>query len=379
MVRRPLLTNIPSYFTPILLTLFSTFILWLPFLLKLKNIFGIEVENVDFSYIYRHFDGLLYIIVAKSWYYPFVIQNLGIELPIGPEYFAAHLPLYPFLISISASVIGYLKGMIVVTLLSSMALSLVFFYVIRYFNLTKHPVLLTAVFMMFPRLLIVRSVGAPEALFLFLILLSLYFFEKKEYLFAGLFGGLSVMTKTPGVLLFAAYISVAVEQYLRTRKVEKGIVWTLLIPLGLICVFIIQSLGYGDFFAYFKSGDNIHLAFPFSVFNFQKIWIGTAWLEDIVFTFFLYGLAVVYLWKSKHRSFFYFTVIFFVATICIQHRDISRYSLPMWAMACIAFDQFFTSKKFWIIFLILVPGIFLFAWNFLLYNVMPISNWAPYL
>ncbi|PJA55822.1 hypothetical protein CO165_01535, partial [Candidatus Roizmanbacteria bacterium CG_4_9_14_3_um_filter_33_18] len=131
--------------------------------------------------------------------------------------------------------------------------------------------------------------------------------------------------------------------------------------------------------AYFHSGDNIHLTFPFAVFNFQKNWVGTAWLEEIIFYYFMYGLAIINLKDSKYRSFFYFGLVFFTATLFVQHRDISRYALPLWPLALITFENFFTSKKFLIIFIILLPAIFLFAWNFLNYNVMPISDWAPFL
>ena len=66
----------------------------------------------------------------------------------------------------------------------------------------------------------VRSVGAPETLFIFFVLASLYFFESKKYILAGLFGVLSVMTKSPGVLLFIAYILCFVEMYIKDRKLK---------------------------------------------------------------------------------------------------------------------------------------------------------------
>ena len=93
----------------------------------------------------------------------------------------------------------------------------------------------------------------------------------------------------------------------------------------------------------------------------------------------MYGLALINLKNSKYRSFFYFGLVFFTATLFVQHRDISRYSLPLWPLAVIAFEKFFTSKKFLIILVILLPAIFLYAWNMLLYNVMPISDWSAFL
>jgi len=359
--------------------LISTFILW---------------GGVGFLTIYKHYDGPLYIVPAKTFYDPVKIRQLKLETTLSPKYFAAHLPLYPALIRFM-SLIGpmgdlpYLKSMVGVNLLSTIGLVLFFYYLLKRFKLTKNPLILASVLLFLPRFLVVRSVGAPESLFMLLILLSLFFFEKEKFWLAGLFGGLATMTKTPGILLFGAYGLVFIEKLIKSAFAkasadkENKINWNwlgiLLIPLGLLGVFGLYGMQYKDFFAYFHSGDNIHLVFPYSVFNFQKPWVGTAWLEEILFYYFIYGLAIIYFLNSKYRGFFYFALVFFTATLFIQHRDISRYSLPLWPLALIVFEKFFTSKKFLIIFIILLPAVFLYAWNFLLYNVMPISDWSAFL
>jgi len=92
----------------------------------------------------------------------------------------------------------------------------------------------------------------------------------------------------------------------------------------------------------------------------------------------MYILTVIFLKDIKYRSFFYFSLIFFTATIFIQHRDIGRYSLPLWPMAVIAFERFFTSKKFLVALVLLLPAIYLYAWNFSLQNMMPVSDWTSF-
>jgi len=241
------------------------------------------------QYVYRNFDGPLYIIVAKTFYNPKLIEKIGLELPISPNYFAAHLPLYPILIRGVRELVGltglrvngleYLKSMVFVNLAATVFLSLFFYFFLKKFKLTTKPLLLVAVFLFLPKFLVVRSIGAPESLFLLLILISLYFFEKENYLWAGLAGAFAVVTKTPGILLFFAYVLVFLERWLKMKKISWLWVSVLLIPLALLAVFSWYYRQYGDFFAYFHSGDNIHLALPFSVFNFQKVWVGTAWLE----------------------------------------------------------------------------------------------------
>lgn len=369
--------RIIPYCTLLLVVLTSTILAWLPFMVK-----------GEFSTIYKHFDGPLYIIPAKTGYDPETFKQIDREptLPHNPLYYSAHLPLYPLFIFLGSFAVGYLKSMIGITLLSTILLSWFFYYLLKKLSLTKHPLLLTTVFLLLPRFLVVRTVGSPEPLFLLLILGSLFFFEKKNYLLAGLLGGFAAMTKTPGILLIPSYILVIIESYVIPAKagIQSKIfnlkwLYLLLIPLGLLAVFGIYYMQYNDFFAYFHSGDNIHLLFPFSVFNSSSPWVGTAWLEDILFYFALYISTAVVLWNSKHRSFFYFTFIFLTATMLVQHRDISRYSLPLWPLACIAFEQVLTSKKTLLVGAILIAGIYMYAWNFLGSNVMPISEWLPFL
>lgn len=351
---------------------------------------------MTFDYISKSYDGPLYVIPAKTVYDPVKIdipgKGLILSLPLSAKYFAAHLPLYPLFIRLfrETKLFGnYLSSMIFVNLFFTFFLAGFFYFFLKKFKLSKKPLLLVFIFLFLPRFLVVRSIGAPESLFMFLILLSLYFFEREKYLLAGVFGGLATMTKTPAILLFFSYFLVLVEKWLapsllgRTKMVPiknyLNYFWIFLIPLSLMGVFGLYWKQFGNFFAYFHSGDNIHLVYPFSVFNFKAPWVGTAWLEDVIFYFFIYLLTVFYLKESKYRSLFYFSLVFFTATVFVQHRDIARYSLPLWPMAVIAFEKFLTSKKFLFVFIIMLPAIYLYAWNFLLYNIMPISDWSPFL
>ena len=334
--------------------------------------------------VYQHYDGPWYLVVAKTFYNQDMIKNLKLETTLNEKYFAAHLPLYPVLIRLMSqiSLIGdlrYLKSMVLTNILSTIALTLFFYWFLVKLKLTFNPLILTTVLLFLPRFLVIRSVGAPESLFMLLIVLSLYFFEKNKYFLAGILGALATLTKTPGILLFGAYSLVFIEKWLKTRRINWQWLGIFLIPIGLFALFVFYGKQYGDFFAYFNSGDNLHLVFPFSVFDFRKSWVGTAWLEEVLFYFFLYGLTIVNLKHIKYRSFFYFSAVFYLATLFVQHRDIARYSLPLWPMAVIALERFFTSKKFLAVFLILLPAIFFYAWNFLGYNIMPIADWRPFL
>lgn len=370
----------------------STLILWSPFLFRFDAWMGLKIDKPGFDNIYKQYDGPLYVIAAKSLYDPAKIdipgKGLVISLPLSSGYFAAHLPFYPVLIRVfrEIGVIGgllgeggYLKSMISVNLLSTIILACFFFFFVKNLKLAKNPLLLTSVFLFIPRFLVVRSAGAPESLFLLFILISIFFFEKDKLFLSGLLGGLAAMTKSPGVLLFFAYALVFLERYVKTRKIEKTWFWILLIPLGLLAVFGLYQIRFGDFLAYFHSGDNIHLVAPYAAFNYQNRWVGTAWLEDIIFYFFVYLCTVFRLRDSKQRSLFYFSLVFLIPTLFVQHRDIARYSLPLLPMAAVAFERFLTAKKLLIVFILILPAIYLYAWGLFLYNAMPISDWTPFL
>ncbi len=356
----------------------------MPFVLKSASWFGLKINNPSFDYIYKHYDGPLYIIPAKTLYDLKKIdlpdKGFILSLPLTAKYFAAHLPLYPIFIRTFAFILGYLKSMIFTSLLFEILLANFFYFFLKKFKLSKSPLLLTLIFLFLPRFLVVRSIGSPESLFILLILGSLFFFEKENFLLSGILGGLATMTKIPGILLLPAYVLVLLEKTIKEKKkIPLQSLFLLLIPFGLLSVFLFYQKQFNDFFAYFHTGGFIPMPYPFSVFNSMGKWVGTAWLEEIVLYFFLYALSVISLSNIKERSLFYFPLVFFIATVFVQHRDISRYALPLWPFACIAFEKQFTSKKFLLAAAIILPGLYLFAWNFLLQNVMPISDWSPFL
>ncbi len=374
-----MLKRIFPYFTLIVIVCASTLIVWLPFLLRVASWYGMTIDNSDMGYVYKNFDGPLYIIPAKTLYKEKAIEKIGIEVNLSPKYFAAHLPLYPILIRLFAGVFGYLKSMLFVNVLATIVLVCFFYFFVVKLKLSSKPLILASVFLFIPKFLVVRTIGAPESLFILLILVSLYFFTKEKYWLSGLFGGLATTCKTPGILLFAAYGLAFLESFIKTKKINWNWFGIVLIPLGLFAVFGLYAVQYNDFFAYFHTGGFVPMPYPFSVFNFRAKWVSTAWLEEMIFYFFLYALTVYSLKDSKYRGLFYFSLVFFVAILFVQHRDIPRYTLPLWPLACVAFEKFFTSKKFLSVFGVLLIAVYLYAWNFILFNIMPISNWKPYL
>ncbi len=371
--------RIKPYFIITLMALTSTFILWMPFILKWSSIGHLKSQlGLSMLDLYKHWDGALYIIVAKSWYNPGSVLLQQAPLGLEPGYFTAHFPLYPLLISLFSPILGYLKSMLAVPVLFGLLYGCLFYTFLKHFKLTRQPLLLSLVALFFsPRFFVVRSIGAPETIFMFLILASIFLFMKQKIWLASLVGGLAVFTRSPGILLFFAYGAYYLERFIKEKKIVWQSIWLLLIPLSLILLFIFYYYQTGDFWAYFKSGDNIHLLFPpFQVFNQNATWVGTGWLEDIMFIYLFYLLALFNLWsKPSLRPVFWFVLVYFLAIISVEHKDIARYSLPMLPFALVAFEKFFTSRKWLLALVILLPALYVYSWNFMLHNVAPITQW----
>ncbi len=377
----------------VLLTLISTLLIWLPHFLSFNNFYYLNFSE-GFNTIYKNYDGLEYIIIAKSLYNPEIISTLPQSLP--EIYYAAHFPFYSLLIILFAPVLGFLKSMLFVTLLSTIGSVIVFYFLIKNFKLTEHPLALSLVFLMIPaRWVIVRSIGSSEPTFILFVLLALYFFLKFEQtksfsaiILTGVFGMFAQITRPPGVLLFIALSLFVLYKIFFLEKIKSvnkffsqsvSYLPLTLIPLGLLGIFYLFYLNYNDFWAYFHTGDNIHLVFPpYQIFNTAAYWVGTIWLEDIVYLFILGFLGGIYLLKRDLKPLGFFVLIYLTASIFVAHRDISRYILPTFPFLLIAFEKVLTSKEFRIVLIIVALGIYLYSQNFLLGNTAPIPNLGPF-
>ncbi|MDD5415707.1 MAG: hypothetical protein PHE48_01735 [Candidatus Daviesbacteria bacterium] len=371
------------------LTIIVTIFVWLPHILALPNFWGLSFKE-GFSTIYRNFDGLEYVIIAKSFYNPTIIANLPQTL--SANYYAAHFPGYALLILLFSPLLGFLKSMIFVSLIFTCFSVIIFYLLVNDFKLTDHPLFLSFIFLILPaRWLIVHSVGSAEPVFIFFVTTALYFFLRFELsprplfiLSAGIFGMLAQLTRPPGILLFLALIFYLTWKIitqkgsnLLRRTISSIISYSplLLIPLTLLGVFYLYSTAYHDFFAYFHSGDNIHLSFPpFKVFNKNEFWVGSMWLEDIVYIFTLGFLGGLMLLKQKLYPLAFFVLTYLTASTFVSHRDISRYLLPIVPFVLIAFEKILTSREFKIILPIILLAIYLYAQNFILQNTAPIPN-----
>jgi Gpi18-like mannosyltransferase len=329
--------------------------------------------------IYRNYDGPFYVVVAKAWYNKDVIRNtFSFALPL--EYYPAHFPLYPALISLVALInLNHLQAMVVVNMLAS-AVGAVVLYKIAEKLKWEQPfwIALTWLFW-WPRMWAVRSVGSPETLFILAIMTSLYFFQEKKYWLAGIAGSLAVLTKSPGILLLVAYGVWFGVNYIKTKKIEYKIWPVLLIGLTAVGLFYFFYLKTGDFMAYFHTGDNIHLQWlPFRVFDSTQPWVGSFWLEDIIWIYLIGGIGI-YRALKKNLVWGVFGAVFYTSILFVSHRDIGRYSLPLVPVVLMGLSEIFTKKEIrWLLVLAIIP-LFFYTVNFVTNNTLAIGDWGPFL
>ncbi|MEI8067662.1 MAG: hypothetical protein WCG91_01780 [Candidatus Shapirobacteria bacterium] len=365
-----------------LTVLFSTFFT-LFFYLNIPGKIGFN--NVSLETIFANYDGPNYMVIARCGYDKDCISQ-NFPQYNKPEYYPAHLPAYPALINIISNFTSTPKAMILATLLSSIFLTLIFFEFLKLFIKEKTAFWLSTLLLFFPaRLLVLRQVGAPEALFLATIIASIFYFKKGKYLISAIFAAIAQSLKSPGILLFISFGIMAIYELIKYKdflKTFKKYICYLLVPVTVFGVFYLYLVQTGDFWAYFHSADNYNLItkIPYAVFWGNHSWVNTIWLEDIVYIFLIAFYGIYRLFKKyKFDIITIFPIVFMVATIGVAHRDISRYIAPIYPFLLLAFAKFLDKKSIKIIFLILLPAILLYAINFISGNIAPISNWAPFL
>lgn len=375
----------------LLLAIVPTLIIWSFFYFKVPSIDNIPLPTEGMETIVANYDGPLYLAVAKTLYDNNAIKT-NFQFPLPVEYYAAHFPLFPFLIRLTAQLVkSYPYAMLVVTVFSSFLALLFFNRLMKNYVSELDALWLTFVFSIFPaRWLIVRSVGSPEPLFIASIIASIYYWDKRKFWLAGIWGAVATFTKSPGILLFFAYAGATFFPRLKSLALMKFGNWVkslnlrkypvILIPLALMGVFYIYNIQFHNFWAYFNSGDNIHLLFPpFQIFNYSAPWVGTFWLEEVIFVYFFGAIGLMQLIKEKHTTIAWFVGIFFTSILFVSHRDLMRYALPIAPFLFVPFAKYLSTKEFKIAFLVLIIPIFLFSLAFIANNAMPVSNWGPLL
>ncbi|MFH2085950.1 MAG: hypothetical protein ABII21_04170 [bacterium] len=356
-------------------SLMSLVVFWTPFILKTGSFGGIDFRGRGMETIVQNFDGLNFLVVAKSWYNPQVIEQINAQFLTGndPIYFAAHFPLFAGIVKFFSLALppphALLAAVIVTNVL--LAIGLYWFFETTLKN-RRLALIMSVIALFFPaRMLSVRGVGSNEPLFMTFVLVSLTWAIKEKYWPSAIAGALAVLTRSPGIILFAGYI-------LAMWHKPKHFIPYLIMPLTLVGLFVFYGFRYQDLLAYFHSGDNLHLFFPpFQIFSNMQSWISDMWREDIIYLYVFYGLGLAMVKDKTVKAYgwIYGAILLFVA-----HRDLGRYALPIAPMALLGYAPRLPKvpKKAWWVMAVLIIPIYLLGWQFILKNIQPISDWGVF-
>lgn len=357
------------------LTFLATLFFWSIFYFNLPRFLGFP--PVSIQTLFANYDGPNYLIISKCGYDKNCIAS-NFSQPLPLEYFPAHFPGFPILISLLSAFFPAPWAMLVVTLIGSLLLTKYFYLLAKDLTSSKIALWLSLFLLFFPaRLFVLRLIGAPESWFISACLASIYYFRQKRFAVSALLAVLAQTLKSPGILLFATYAI----YLLINKKISKNHLWYLLSPLSVLIIFWLYYLQTGDFLAYFHSGDNIHLtAFPYGVFLSFRSWIGTIWLEDIIWLllFAFVGLSLLHR-RYRVSLVFIFPLVYLLFVLFVSHRDLSRYLSPTFPFLILAFPNLVNLPKFKLILLVLIPAVLLYSLNFVIGNAAPIENWSQYL
>lgn len=182
-------------------------------------------------WVWGNFDGVHYLMIAKSSYLAYFTQTF--------------FPFYPLLIRLLAKLL-FNSYLIAALLISNIAFIGALFILNRMIILDgfrKSSRWIIVFLLFFPTSFYFGAVYS-ESIFLLLVLLSFYFARLNKWFFASLFGAFASATRLFGVFLLPSLI---IEFYLQKKRPKKiQLLYFLLIPAGLIVYMFYLNYRFND-------------------------------------------------------------------------------------------------------------------------------------
>jgi Gpi18-like mannosyltransferase len=319
-----------------------------------------------FLNMFNHWDGPHYLYLAQYGY-----TNQG-----DPANFIVFFPFYPLLVRLVTFNFDYvsLSGMMVSNVASFVAVVYLFKLTKLDYNdsIAKKAVLFLCIF---PTAYFL-SAPFTEAVFVTLVIASLYYARQSNWALAGILGCLSALTRIGGLVMLPALL---VEYYHQKgwnfKALDRKIVFLFLPVAGFLIYLGINYVVMGDFFSFFTiqrehfyetfnpiSGFIGAVNWPsHSVFS-DNITIGYAQVIFAFFGFIMVGAA----WKLKLRPSYqvYMLLIWMVTVATSFWISVPRYVLAMFPMFLVL--AFASNRKSVLIGVTAVScvGLFFFTWIF---------------
>jgi Gpi18-like mannosyltransferase len=312
------------------------------FLVPLQNDFlggGLELyKNNLFLWSWLNFDGEHYLVIVRDGYrpltyfffplFPLIVRMASILVGIkAPEYIAA--------LGLVMTNIAFFTGLVGLKKIVELDYSKTIFS------------FMTVLILLFPTSFYFGSFYT-ESIFFALVVWSFYFIRRKQWLGAGILGGLLTATRVTGLALVPAYFA---EVYLlnkdnKLKNKASAIIGLLLIPLGIVFYMYYLNIRTGDPLEFFHSveifGPQRQAAFILlpQVFYryFFKILPGinysyfpvvfTTYLEIVTAVIFT-TVSVVAFWRVRLSYAIYLAAGFIIPTLSGSFSSLPRYVLVL--------------------------------------------------
>lgn len=373
------------------ISILSLGVFWLPWLLKIDRWGGIEFRRYGMEAVVRNFDGLQYLAVAKSWYdSEIIIQNFA-ALNNPPEYYAAHLPLYPAVIAVFDQWMPGPTALLASIVFNNLILgSALYLFAANYLKDKKKALLVATIMLFFPaRMISLRAVGASEPLFIAAILFSLVALKREKIGWAAGWATLAIVTRITGIIYLAAVVAAMIyHDWGNWSKLSKKLMPFTLPIVGLGLVFYLYQLQLGDYWAYLRGGKELHPVYfwPLLIFSNTQKWITGIWREEFVYMMVFYGAGIKMWWDSQVRSgrelgsmaAGLFLGLIGILLLLTAHQDLARYALVISPMVVLAFAERIERRSLVWALLVIIPG-YLLGWQFLVGNMQALADWGVFL
>ena len=236
------------------------------------------------------------------------------------------LPLYPILVAAAEYIpfLGILHAGYLVSAVTSIGSAMVFYKLLRLDESQKTSFMSVTALFLFPTSFFL-FLPYPESTFLLLILLSFYNLRKGNFLIGSVFAMLATSSKIAGLALVPVIFVEFVLHHIRFQKPAKLLkaFLTLNLPIaGFLFYLLINYQIFGDIFYFQKAqGQNWNTGFYPVIPGFKqavsftsdyefetRMYLGFGQIASFILAF----VTVVYSWFSLRKTYFYYSLAFFV-------------------------------------------------------------------
>lgn len=217
--------------------------------------YSFEFSLDHLLYQFTKWDAHHYISIADHWYVSEDIYNLSPELFADKEYvLIAFYPLYPIIVKLFSFICPSITLSAYIVSNIFFVLSIAAMYKLIKIDYSQKTALTASLMLIFSPFGFFFSFAFTESLFLFLTVMFFIMLRKEKFVYAGLFGFLSALTKNFGLLLIIPYgvwvIELACQKHYNFYHILKKIVPCALILAGFGVYLCINKSVSGEWFKF---------------------------------------------------------------------------------------------------------------------------------